>query len=95
MWYTIKNQQVKISIIAKPKAKKTALVKVDEQGLHISLHANPHGGEANEELIEFLAEFFKVPKSKILLDRGATGRRKQVVLPLTESVKQILQNLSV
>lgn len=92
MWFKIHNQHVTLSILAKPKAKKTALVKVDEQGLHIALHANPQEGEANKELIRFLADFFKLPKSQIQLIRGQSSRKKQVELPYSASVKNFLQN---
>ena len=93
MWFNIKNQKITLSILAKPKAKKTALVKIDEQGLHISLHANPQEGEANTELIRFLAEFFKLPKSQIALVRGQNSRKKQVELPYSESIKRFLQDM--
>jgi uncharacterized protein len=94
MWYSIKEQQVKIIILAKPKAKKSAFVKIDASGMHIALHAKPQDGEANEELIKFLADFFSIPKSKIILERGARGRHKQVTLPLTESVRKIIEKLN-
>ncbi len=53
MWFQIKDQHVEIRVFAKPKAKRTALLKVNEEGLNIALHAKPHEGEANIELISF------------------------------------------
>lgn len=35
-------------------------------------------GKANEELIEFLAEFFTVPKSKVSILRGEKGKEKTI-----------------
>lgn len=90
MWFKIKNQQVEIKIFAKPKAKKTALVKVDENGMNIALHAKPHEGEANKELISFLSEFFKIPKSMVILLKGEGGRYKTVQIPLNDKVRGFL-----
>lgn len=94
MWFTIQQQSVKIIIYAKPNAKNTLLVKVDEKALHISLHAKPQQGEANKELIEFLSALLKIPKSQINLLKGEGSRYKQVVVPYTDSVKQFLQDNS-
>lgn len=90
MWFKIQDQQVSLCILVRPNAKKTALLDITEQGLSISLHAKPQEGEANKALIVFLAKLFKQPKSQIILQRGKTSRYKQVVLPLTDVVKQLL-----
>lgn len=93
MWYKIQDQQVKIQIIAKPNAKKTAIVKITEQELHIAIHAKPHKGAANKELISFLSTLFEVPKSQIILKTGETSKYKQLILPLTQTVQKILNAL--
>lgn len=95
MWYTIKNQEVLLRIMAKPKAKKTGLVAITENGLHISIHASPHEGEANKELIRFLAELFHVPKSQVILQRGDKSKMKQVMMPLTKDFQERLNSLCI
>lgn len=90
MWFTIQNDQVKINIFAKPNAKKTAIIGFSQQEIHISLHAKPDQGEANDELIAYLAQSIRIPKSQIILQRGQRGRHKQVVMPLTEKVHKWL-----
>lgn len=35
-------------------------------------------GKANEELMEFLSEFFGVPKKKVSILRGEKGREKTI-----------------
>jgi uncharacterized protein (TIGR00251 family) len=92
MWFNIINQQVELKIFAKPNAKRTALLKVDEEALHISLHAKPHEGEANKELISFLAKLFRIPKSQIILQRGESGRRKIMMVPLSVKVQEFIDN---
>jgi uncharacterized protein (TIGR00251 family) len=90
MWFKIKNQQVEINILVKPNAKKTAFLGISEQGLLISLHARPHQGEANKELIVYLAEFFHLAKTQIILKSGENSKYKRVVLPLTENIKNFI-----
>lgn len=92
MWFKIQNQQVQISILAKPNAKTTAFLEIRNETMCISLHAKPHHGEANKELISYLAKLFKLPKSQIRISRGETSKHKQVLVPLTDLVQQLLDN---
>lgn len=92
MWFKIQDKQVKLQIIAKPNAKKTAIVKITEQGLHIAIHAKPHKGEANKELISFLSNVFDLPKSQIILKTGESGKYKQIIIPLTTTIQKILND---
>jgi len=71
------------------------MLKIDGQGIHISLHAKPHKGEANEELIEYLSDYFHLPKTKIQLLRGEHGRNKQVLFPLNISIENFLRDQEV
>ena len=88
----MQNQQIKINILVKINAKKTALVAVNGQELHISLHAKPHKGEANKELIAYLAALFQLPKSQVILHRGEKSKHKQILVPLTKKMQQVLDN---
>lgn len=94
MWFSIQGKQVRLQIIVKPNAKKTALVKISEQELHIAIHAKPHKGEANKELILFLSKIFDVPKSQIILKTGEGSKYKQIIMPLTTEVQNILDDPS-
>lgn len=94
MWFNVKGRQVTLTILAKPNAKKSAIVGVTGKELKISLHAKPHQGEANDELISYLAKLLRLPKSEILLQRGKASRHKQVTLPLTELVRQLLDDVT-
>lgn len=92
MWFRIINQEVELLIIAKPNAKRTALLSVSDQGLHIALHAKPEEGEANKELIYYLSKRFKIPKSHIKLYRGEHSKRKCVTVPLNQLIQQLLDH---
>lgn len=46
--------------------------------LKIRIHAIPEKGKANKELIAFLAKSLKIPKSHIVLVRGANSKHKEL-----------------
>lgn len=69
---------VEISLHIQPRASRTEVVGAHGDALKIRLAAPPVDGEANDELVRFLAKTLGVPKSAILIVRGATGRRKVV-----------------
>lgn len=92
MWFKIENQQALLKIFAKPNAKKTALLTVTGDELQIALHAKPHEGEANKVLIAYLAKLFRVPKSSVSLKGGEKSRHKKILVPLTITVQQFLDD---
>lgn len=71
-----------ISVKVKPGSKKRE-VKIDQDGLfHVQLMASPEKGRANEELVEVLSEYFKIPKSRIRLKKGHTSRIKLIEIDM-------------
>ncbi|HAZ7572457.1 DUF167 domain-containing protein [Legionella sp. PATHC032] len=92
MWFKIIDSHVEIAIYAKPNAKKTQLIAISDDRLHIALHAKPQEGEANNELLFFMSQFFKIPKTRIDLIKGKNSRHKLLRLPLSESVFCFLNN---
>ena len=91
MWFKIENQSVLLFIYAKPNAKHTALLNIANDALHIALHAKPQDGKANAELISFISKLFKIPKTQITLARGDNSRYKQLKIPLTDNVMNVLE----
>lgn len=63
-----------------------------DERLQIAIHAKPHKGEANKELILFLSKVFDVPKSRIILKAGENSKRKQIIMPLTLHIQKILND---
>lgn len=61
-----------------PRARKNEIVGYENGVLKVRLKAVPEKGEANEELIDFLAEELELPKSSLTLVRGHTSRIKHV-----------------
>ncbi len=80
------NDLTQLAVRVSPNAKKSAFAgwTADEKGrpvLLVKLHAQPVDGQANTELLRFLAEALDCPKSQITLLRGTSSRQKTVELP--------------
>ncbi|QLY25872.1 DUF167 family protein [Bdellovibrio sp. KM01] len=69
---------VRLHLFIQPKSSKNQIVGPHNGMLKIKISAPPVDGEANTELIEYLAKFFKVPKRNVTLIKGDTGRQKTV-----------------
>ena len=75
---------VTLAVRAQPGAKKTAITGTYGEGpaaqLKIAVHAPPLEGRANQALVAFLAETFRVPKNAIELTTGGSSRSKVFLL---------------
>jgi hypothetical protein len=75
---------VTVAVRAQPGAKKTALAGIYGEGasaqVKIAVQAPPIEGRANTALIEFLADCFSIPKSRVELVSGESNRSKVFLL---------------
>ncbi len=68
-----------------PNSSKTEVVGWMADGaLKIRLAAPPVDGEANRELISYLAKTLKLPKSEVEITNGQTSKKKTLRLPMEE-----------
>ncbi len=70
-----------ITIKLTPNAKQNAIIGWEEdlfgsRTLKIQVTAQPEKGKANKALIALLSKQWKIPKSTIIIKRGATSRTK-------------------
>lgn len=72
------NQGICIKVKVIPKAYRSELVAWENNELKIRLAAVPEKGEANIELVWYLASILDVGKSKIQVVRGETSRHKSI-----------------
>lgn len=63
-----------------PRASRTELAGLHGGLLRVRLAAPPVDGAANDTLIRFLADRLQVPRSAMVIDAGARGRRKTVTV---------------
>ena len=59
-------------------ARRTSLAGRHDGAWRIRLAARPVEGQANAELIRFVAETLGVPRSRVHITRGASSRRKRL-----------------
>lgn len=71
---------VRLHLFIQPKSSKNEVVGPHNGELKIKITAPPVDGKANEELIEFLSDYFDIPKRQVVLVKGDTGRHKTVDL---------------
>jgi hypothetical protein len=68
-----------LAIRVTPRARKDEIVEIlADQTIKIRLAAPPVDGKANKALIEFLAKVLDVPRSRVEIIAGASGRDKLV-----------------
>jgi uncharacterized protein (TIGR00251 family) len=75
-----------LAIRVTPRARRDEIVEVlPDQTVKIRLTAPPVEGKANEALIEFLSKVLSVPRARIEIIAGETGRDKLVSILDMES----------
>jgi uncharacterized protein len=75
---------VNIEIKVITNAKKRGVVR-EGSGLKVRLISLPIEGKANEELIGYLSEIFKVKKSEVKIIRGDKDKKKIISIPVDEA----------
>lgn len=63
-----------------PRSSRNAIVGLVGDALKLAITAPPVDGKANQAVIDFLAELFRVPKSSITIVSGETGRNKLIAV---------------
>jgi len=69
---------VTFSVKVQPRARKNAITGTVGDALKLALTAPPVEGKANQAVIEFLADFFDIPRSSVTIASGATSRLKVI-----------------
>lgn len=69
---------ITFSVKVQPRARKNAITGTVGDALKLSLAAPPVEGKANQAVINFLADFFDIPRSSVTIASGKTNRLKMV-----------------
>jgi uncharacterized protein len=69
-------------------AKVARVAKTSESSFEVKVDEKAVGGRANKRLVEILSKHFNVPKSRIIIVRGAKSRDKTVEIILDNLSKQ-------
>ena len=65
-----------IRVHATPNAREVSVTKVDESLFEVRVDERAINGRANKRLLEIMAKYLGVPKSKVFIVRGAKTRDK-------------------
>ena len=79
---------ISIKIYVQPRSSRTRITGIHDGQLRLALTAPPVEGQANAQVIAFLAKIFRVPKKAVSLQSGEQGRTKRVTgagVPLAEA----------
>jgi uncharacterized protein len=72
------SKPLKIQVNVKPNSRQETVEDKGQGEYLVRVNAPPSDGRANERLIELLAGHFGVPKSRVVILRGQSGRKKLV-----------------
>jgi uncharacterized protein (TIGR00251 family) len=69
---------VRLRVKVQPRASRTEITGLHDGAIRVRIAAPPVDGEANQELIRFLAKQLGVPRSAVTIVAGETARTKRV-----------------
>jgi uncharacterized protein (TIGR00251 family) len=81
--FTIREKRIILKVKAFPKAGRNQIVGVRNGELVVRVQAPASKGEANKELVRYLAKALSISKSEIEIVSGAASRHKVIDLPRT------------
>ncbi|XP_054476617.1 UPF0235 protein C15orf40 homolog [Anoplopoma fimbria] len=88
-----KRGAVTITVHAKPGSKHSGVTEVSAEAVGVAIAAPPTDGEANTELIRFLAEVLDLKKSHLSLNKGSRSRDKLISVDSSLSPEEVLRRL--
>jgi hypothetical protein len=77
-WYRRTGDSIVLTLHVQPGAKQTSVAGLHGDALKIRLAAPPIKGRANEALLRFIADFFRVTLREVELKQGGQSRHKRV-----------------
>jgi len=69
-----------LNVKVQPRSSAPGVERTGERDLKVRVKAAPDKGRANAEVIELLSEYFRVPRSRVTIARGATSRNKLIAI---------------
>ena len=73
---------MKVFVYVNSRAKESKVEKIDNATYKVSVKSPPIDGKANKEVEEVLAEYLKLPKSKVYITSGFRSKSKVVEIPV-------------
>ncbi|HET7202329.1 MAG TPA: DUF167 family protein [Steroidobacteraceae bacterium] len=80
-----------LEVRVQPRASRTEFAGLMGERLRVRLNAPPVDGRANAALVEFVADACNLPRARVTLDKGTTGRDKRLRLHGLAAIPPALQ----
>ena len=91
-WLKVHPKGCTLSLYIQPGASRSEISGLHGDRLKVKIKAPPVDGEANEALIEFIAETLKIPKRSVHLIQGETSRQKTVLVEVdADNVRAVIK----
>jgi uncharacterized protein len=87
-------QGAQFALKVQPRASRNTFAGVMGDAMKLAITAPPVDGKANQAVVAYLAHFFRVPKSSVIIVAGETGRNKLISIR-GMSAEQALKMLNV
>ena len=82
-----------LDVRVQPRATRSEIAGLHGERLRIRLQAPPVDGKANAALVEFVAGLFAIPRARVTIEHGLTGRDKRLRLQGVSSLPPPLESL--
>jgi uncharacterized protein (TIGR00251 family) len=82
-----------LDVRVQPRASRSEIAGLHGERLRIRLQAPPVDGKANAALVEFVADLFAIPRARVTIEHGLTGRDKRLRLQGVPSLPAPLESL--
>jgi uncharacterized protein len=82
-----------LDVRVQPRASRSEIAGVHGERLRIRLQAPPVDGKANAALVEFVAGLFAIPRARVTIVHGLTGRDKRLRLQGVPALPAPLESL--
>ena len=79
-YYSETAEGVVLNVRAQPRSSRSGVDGVIGDALKVRIRSAPVDGKANKELVETLADFFGVAKSRVSFVGGETSKSKRILL---------------
>jgi len=74
----VEEKQARIVVQVQPNASQNEVLRFKDGALHVRIAASPIKGKANQELVKFLSHILGISKSKLIIEKGMTSKRKVI-----------------
>ncbi|RME35124.1 MAG: YggU family protein [Gammaproteobacteria bacterium] len=76
-WWRWEGEDLVLLLSIQPRARRDEVTGLHDGRLRLRITAPPVEGKANRHLLGWLADAFGVPRSRVELESGESGRRKR------------------